>query len=43
VAADATTGVRQRLTGLGADGFLTKPVDVNDVLPWIDHPRRGRD
>ncbi len=40
VTADATSGVRQRLVGLGADGFLTKPVDVNDVLDWIDRPRR---
>lgn len=40
VTADATPGVRQRLVGLGADGFLTKPVDVNDVLNWIDRPRR---
>jgi PAS domain S-box-containing protein len=40
VTADATPGVRQRLEGLGADGFLTKPIDVNDVLDWIDRPSR---
>ncbi|MFN8158910.1 MAG: PAS domain S-box protein [Candidatus Nanopelagicales bacterium] len=40
VTADATPGLRQRLESIGADGFLTKPIDVNDVLDWIDRPNR---
>ena len=27
---------------LGADAFLLKPVDVGEVLHWIDHPNRAR-
>jgi CheY-like chemotaxis protein len=38
--ADASPGLRQRLLDAGADGFLTKPIDVQEVLHWIDHPGR---
>jgi PAS domain S-box-containing protein len=40
--ADAAPHVRKRLARLGADAFLTKPVDVAQVLAWIDEPTRGR-
>ena len=36
VTADASPGARERMLGLGADGFLTKPLDLDDVLGWID-------
>ena len=36
VTADATPGVDDRLRALGADDVITKPVDVDDVLAWID-------
>ncbi len=39
ITADASPGVRSRLLAAGADGFLTKPVDVKEVLRWIDDPR----
>jgi PAS domain S-box-containing protein len=38
VTADASPEVRQRALRHGATGVLTKPVDVPDVLAWIDHP-----
>jgi CheY-like chemotaxis protein len=41
VTADASPDVRQRLEGLGATGFLTKPVDVDQVLRWVDDPSGG--
>ena len=41
--ADATAQVRQRVRDLGADGYLSKPVDVHEVLAWIDDPMRGRE
>ena len=34
--ADATTATRQRAQAQGADGFLTKPIEVAEVLRWID-------
>ena len=34
--ADATTVRRRRSVELGASGFLTKPIEVADVLEWID-------
>ncbi|MBI4935732.1 MAG: response regulator [Actinobacteria bacterium] len=40
--ADAAPQVRQRLLTLGADAFLAKPVDIADVLSWIDDPLQGR-
>ena len=36
VTADASPDARERMLGLGADGFLTKPLDLDDVLGWID-------
>ncbi len=38
VTADASIDVRHRLELLGADGLLTKPLDVDDVLAWVDDP-----
>jgi PAS domain S-box-containing protein len=43
VTADASAGVAQRLTGLGAQAVLTKPIDVAEVLAWFDRPHVGRD
>ncbi len=43
VTADASAGVAQRLVGLGAQAVLTKPIDVGEVLRWLDRPQRGRD
>jgi PAS domain S-box-containing protein len=40
--ADAAPHVRQHLMALGASAFLSKPVDVADVLSWIDDPWQGR-
>jgi PAS domain S-box-containing protein len=40
VTADASIGVQHRLELLGSDGFITKPVEVTDVLRWIDDPGR---
>jgi PAS domain S-box-containing protein len=42
VTADASRDVVRRLRHLGADALLTKPVDVTDVLSWLDNPRRAR-
>ena len=36
VTADASPSVRERLSALGSDGFLTKPITLDDVLGWID-------
>jgi PAS domain S-box-containing protein len=36
VTADASPGARERMLGLGSNGFLTKPIDLDDVLAWID-------
>jgi PAS domain S-box-containing protein len=40
--ADASAAARERVSLLGADAFLTKPVDVGEVLQWIDHPYQAR-
>jgi PAS domain S-box-containing protein len=37
--ADASAAARERVSLLGADAFLTKPVDV---VQWIDHPYQAR-
>ena len=36
VTADATRGQRERLTEAGAEGFLTKPIVIADVLSALD-------
>jgi protein-histidine pros-kinase len=36
VTADATRGQRERLTEVGAEGFLTKPIVIADVLSALD-------
>ena len=36
VSADATRSQRQRLLGAGADGYLTKPIDVAEVIGVLD-------
>jgi PAS domain S-box-containing protein len=41
--ADASKSMRRELRDLGADGYLTKPVDVADVLRWVDDPVAMRD
>jgi hypothetical protein len=28
---------------LGADGFLAKPIEVHEVLSWLDDPHRKGD
>jgi PAS domain S-box-containing protein len=42
VTADASPGLGHKLKTLGADAVLTKPVDVSEVLAWIDHPTSRR-
>jgi signal transduction histidine kinase/ActR/RegA family two-component response regulator len=42
VTADASPSVRERMTTLGSDGFLTKPLDLADVLGWIDATAAGQ-
>jgi PAS domain S-box-containing protein len=41
VTADASRDVVRRLTGLGADAVITKPVDIDEVLAWMDQPHGG--
>ncbi|MGH8866799.1 MAG: PAS domain S-box protein [Actinomycetes bacterium] len=42
VSADATAGQRRLLRGVGADGYLTKPLDVREFLALLDAvPVRG--
>ncbi len=41
VTADASPSARERMSVLGADGFLTKPLDLDDVLGWIDATASG--
>lgn len=36
VSADASPGRVERLMGQGASGYLTKPVDVAEILAWFD-------
>ena len=40
ISADATPGRVQRLRDTGASGYLTKPVDVQELLAWFDEPFR---
>ncbi|MFZ4717802.1 MAG: PAS domain S-box protein [Ilumatobacteraceae bacterium] len=42
ISADAAQDVRGRLGALGADAFIPKPVDLGEVLSWIDDPLQGR-
>jgi CheY-like chemotaxis protein len=43
ITADATPGQAQRLLDAGADGHMTKPVDVAELLGLLDRTaaRRG--
>lgn len=41
LSADATPAARTVAAELGADGFLAKPIDINEVLAWIDSPHRS--
>jgi DNA-binding response OmpR family regulator len=34
--ADATLAQRQRLLAMGADAYLTKPLDIREVLAVVD-------
>jgi CheY-like chemotaxis protein len=36
ISADATPGRVQRLRDTGASGYLTKPVDIKELLAWFD-------
>ncbi|HUX04509.1 MAG TPA: ATP-binding protein [Acidimicrobiales bacterium] len=40
VSADASSGQSRRLMNLGADGYLTKPLDLVELLSWINNPQR---
>ena len=40
ISADATPGRVQRLRDIGVSGYLTKPVDVKELLAWFDEPFR---
>jgi len=42
VTADATPGLGARLKSLGAEAVLTKPVDVGEILEWINRPTARR-
>lgn len=42
VTADASSAVRARMLALGADAVLNKPIDIGEVLSWIDDPRGRR-
>jgi len=42
VSADATPDTRSRLVRLGADGFVSKPIDIAELMVWIDGPSRRR-
>jgi len=42
VTADASSAVRTRMLALGADAVLNKPIDVGEVLDWIDDPQGRR-
>lgn len=39
VSADASHAARDVSRELGADGFLSKPLDITVVLNWINHPK----
>jgi protein-histidine pros-kinase len=39
--ADATTGLEHRLRDSGATGYLTKPLDIDRVLDYLDDVARG--
>jgi len=41
LSADATPGRVRRLRDTGASGYLTKPVDVKELLAWFDEPLRS--
>ncbi len=41
VTADASPSLQRRMVDLGCDGFLTKPLDLDDVLGWIDATATG--
>jgi CheY-like chemotaxis protein/anti-sigma regulatory factor (Ser/Thr protein kinase) len=41
VTADASAKVHTKMAGLGSNGFLTKPIDLDDVLGWIDRALSG--
>jgi PAS domain S-box-containing protein len=44
VSADATPGQRRRLLRAGADGYLTKPIDVRQLLDLLDlHAREQQE
>ncbi len=33
----ADRGVRERAQSLGADGYLTKPFDIDDIVRVVEH------
>ncbi len=41
VSADATLGQIEKLKNLGADAYLTKPVDVRQLLETVDSKLGG--
>ncbi|WP_417493376.1 PAS domain-containing protein [Maricaulis sp.] len=41
VTADATKGARERYLGLGATGYLSKPLDIKEVSAALDEALRG--
>ena len=42
VTADASPDLRTRVTVLGADDVLTKPIELTRLLAWVSDPRMGR-
>jgi CheY-like chemotaxis protein len=41
--ADASTGLEHRLRESGATGYLTKPLDIDQVLHYLDEVARASD
>jgi CheY-like chemotaxis protein len=40
--ADASTGLAHRLRDAGATGYLTKPLDIDGVLGFLDDVTRAK-
>ena len=42
VTAQAMKGDRERFEAAGFDGYLSKPVDIDELLTTVEHHCRGR-
>lgn len=41
VSADASAGQIRRVLEMGASGYLTKPLDIQELMRWFDDPHRS--